>query len=217
MQSNNYNINLMIPNRANKDVIFNEAISTIDNFLNIAIQGFISEIPKELPVDKKYILIKNDQSGYNNKIIYKIHEQQNIKLLSPKESMIVFVIENNSFFIFSNDQWHKIPNSYVNDNIYFHKISKEYNIDTEHNILYLYLEGHCDIVFSVLPKQPITLIIKQNTTYLYKISWSDNILWPIRQMHDIPDVLDSIKLVSFISLPTDNQVLAYNIQHYQNN
>jgi hypothetical protein len=41
MKTTNFNMELMVPNQVNKDVIFNESLLTIDNFLGITLNGFM--------------------------------------------------------------------------------------------------------------------------------------------------------------------------------
>lgn len=104
-QTYNYNIDLMLPNGANKDIIFNEAISKIDSLLNVAVIGFIDKTPEELPLDTKYIITKGKDS---NKICYAVNNPKNIHLLFPKSGMFVFVLKAQSFYIFMNNEWQQV-------------------------------------------------------------------------------------------------------------
>ena len=56
MQTTNFNIDLMIPNQINKDVIFNESLITIDEFLKFTIDGFIDSKDEQIEIGKKYII-----------------------------------------------------------------------------------------------------------------------------------------------------------------
>ncbi len=104
-QTYNYNIDLMLPNGANKDIIFNEAISKIDSLLNVVVTGFIDEAPSELPLDTKYIITDGKDS---NKICYAVNNPKNVQLLPPRSGMLVFIFKEQHFYIFMNNKWQQI-------------------------------------------------------------------------------------------------------------
>ena len=56
MKTTCFNMDLMVPNQINKDVIFNESLLKIDNFLNSTVNGFIEDIPDNPGIGEKYII-----------------------------------------------------------------------------------------------------------------------------------------------------------------
>ena len=58
MKTNNFSINLMVPGQAEKDIVFNESILLIDQFLSNSVNGFTKDTPKSLKIGEKFIIVK---------------------------------------------------------------------------------------------------------------------------------------------------------------
>ena len=56
MKTYNYGIDLMIPMQINRDIVFNEALLTIDSFCNSIVISFIDRKPSNPVIREKYIL-----------------------------------------------------------------------------------------------------------------------------------------------------------------
>ena len=105
MLTHNYKIDLMIPSQINKDVIFNEAISKIDNFCNIAIHSFITDRPREQNIGSIHIISGGDNK---NSICYCPSKASGWKIQQPVQNMIFFVITERRFVYFNGENWEVI-------------------------------------------------------------------------------------------------------------
>lgn len=98
-------MDLMIPNQANKDVVFNESLLVIDNFLNLTINGFSDIIPDNLKSGEKYIITNGEHKDH---ICYKTHESKNIEYFIPSPGTLFFLIETHDFMLYNGNDWEKI-------------------------------------------------------------------------------------------------------------
>ena len=95
MKTNNFAINLMIPGQAEKDVIFNESMLLIDQFLNNSVNGFTPDIPESLKIGEKLIISDGKRK---NQICFLSHDSKEIEFLKAKDNTIVFAKEQKCFF-----------------------------------------------------------------------------------------------------------------------
>lgn len=221
MKTNHYHLDLMIPNQANKDVVYNESILAIDSFLNSSVIGFIDQKPAKLDVGEKYVIASGQDK---NKICYRPVVPKTIELLTPFEGMILYFIKEDKFFIYHNDNWQAanlpkaIPSHMESQKAdKFTGIAGKYCLqDTGNNIFYLYLNDNCEISLNLARKSLITLIIKQNYQNIYELKWPGNILWPDKKAHIMTSVINAINIIRLYPLPESEHFLAEIIyQNYQ--
>lgn len=111
MKTHNFAIDLMVPNQINKDIIFNESLLKIDQFLNNSITCFVPEAPNNMPVGSKFIISEGENK---NHICYRSHESKEPAFLKPIDNMVVFCVESKSFFAFVSNEWTEISISSQN-------------------------------------------------------------------------------------------------------
>jgi len=66
-KTQNYAINMIQPMQLHKEVVLNESLISIDNFLKMTVEGFVTFIPDDKQSGLKYI-IKTEP--YINQICY---------------------------------------------------------------------------------------------------------------------------------------------------
>ena len=94
MQTNNYGVELMVPLQEDKEIIFNEALIVLDSFCNYMITDFIEVIPSSLGLNEKYIITSGIHKNY---ICFRPHDNKLIKILKPKDGMIIFIRKRKDF------------------------------------------------------------------------------------------------------------------------
>ena len=102
MKTYNYEIELMVPMQANKEIIFNEAQLKIDHFCNPSVISFIDSLPEMPVVGDKYILKSGDKAGF---ICFCVDLSKGWQLLQAKSGMLMFVYQENNFFTYDNNLW----------------------------------------------------------------------------------------------------------------
>jgi hypothetical protein len=105
MKTYNYEIDLMLPMQANKEILFNEAQLKMDSFCNSSVISFIDNVPGTSVVGEKYILSSGDKAGF---ICYCTDLSKGWQLLEAKRGMLMFVYQENNFFIFDNNLWKRV-------------------------------------------------------------------------------------------------------------
>lgn len=223
MKTNYFNLDLMVPNQANKDIVYNESIFKIDTFLNLSVTSFIEQKPAQLEPLQKYVISTGPDK---NKICYSKGPTGIIELFTPYEGMILYFLKENSFFIFSKDTWSQTsqtvsasglqaqPSSPVE--IAFTGISKKFTPPSNQDICYLYMDGESEIDMFNSKNILLTFVIKQHYQNTYGIKWSSNILWPQKNPHIMTAIPNSMDIVKLYKLPETNNFLAEIInQNYQ--
>lgn len=102
MLTRNYNLDLMQPDQPYKDVVFNEALTKLDSFINLSIEAIL-EMPPEAPVPGNMHIVKNGPNP--NYIYYCISEKFGWRIQKPIRGMIFFVNAENKFFRFDGTMW----------------------------------------------------------------------------------------------------------------
>lgn len=217
MKTHNFKLDLMVPMQTDKEVIFNESLSILDNFCNTSVVSFASELPAKISPDQKYIL---DSGSNKNSICFCVDESKDWQFLKPFQGMVIFIQKNNNFFIFEQDTWRTLnlsasnassntntststnilPNL-VSDTKHFKGINKKFEPTNDSEHFYLYLDGECMINLENVKLRQLTMIIKQNFQTSFKMSWSSNILWSNKTPHVVtptPNSIDVIKLYRLI-------------------
>ena len=203
MKTNNFSMDLMVPGQAEKDVVFNESLLLIDQFLNNSIIGFISDIPDKLEVGNKFIISDGKR---RNQICFLSHESKELEFLTPSNNSIIFSKEQNCFFLFDTDNWIKINTESSLILSGFIGISGEYQASNASN-QYLYLSNNCTITLGKTIITEITIIIKQNAEAPKIIEWPDNILWENNHSHVVTTTPNSLYIIKLFSLPESNHFL----------
>ena len=217
MKTHNFKLDLMVPMQTDKEVIFNESLSVLDEFCNTSVICFASESPAKANPHQKYII---DSGSNKNSICFCVDESKNWQFLPPFQGMVIFIQKNNDFFIFEQDAWRALnlganigsasPSSgkttnilpnLVSDTEHFKGINKKFEPTNNSEHFYLYLEGECMVNLENAKLRQLTLIIKQNYQASFKMSWSSNILWPNKIPHIMtptPNSIDVIRLYRLI-------------------
>ncbi len=203
MKTYNYEIDLMLPLQANKEVTFNEAQLKIDSLCSASILGFIEEIPKEAKLGEKHI-VKNGE--FANYVCYCSDLSKGWQLMKAKVGMIFFIVSEDSFFIFKNSAWQPVvlqENVAINEGAFI-SIDDRFEAPARGRYLSLYLVGNCLIDLSKFQSPQLTVVIKQNQSASYKVSWSENIMWQQQKPHAItpePNHIDVLTFYKLIEVP----------------
>ncbi len=185
MKSYNYQIDYMVPNGTNKEIVFNEALLTIDHFLNNVVQSFIHSTSECVNLNTNYILL---EGKYKNHICYKSFQGQEIQFLKPKSNSIFFVFSKKKFYLFSQDNWQVVI---FKETPITERISGTHFLNHDASNIKLYLAADSHIILRPDLSKNITLIIKQVPNNSYKFTFSSNIfcentnslLQPIKGSH----------------------------------
>ena len=204
MKTNNFAIDLMVPGQIEKDIVFNESILLIDQFLNNSVNGFINDVPDILEVGEKFIISNGDKK---NHICFLSHPSKLIEFLKPSDNTIIFSREQKCFFLFDKDHWVKINigSSQVPTN--FTDISESYTVPIDIANHYLYLTENCAITLAKTTLPEITIIIKQNANAAKTLDWPDNILWENNSAHILTTTANLFDIVKLFCLAETNHFL----------
>ena len=204
METNNFAINLMIPGQAEKDVVFNESILLIDQFLNNSVNGFTPDIPESLKVGEKLIISDGKRK---NQICFLSHDSKEIEFLKAKDNTIVFAKEQKCFFLFDTDSWVKINLGSGQISSNFIGINEGYTPPIDVANHYLYLSGDCTITLAKTVLSELTLIIKQNAEESKTLVWPGNILWKNDSAHVMTPTMNRFDIIKLFRLPESNHFL----------
>lgn len=222
MKTYNYEIELMVPNQSGKEVIFNEAQLKMDILSSPSVIGITDHVPSRPVAGEKYILKSLDQM--NDHIVYCLDGSKGWQFLPPKEGMIKFICNAGSFVIFQNNVWQKItfasapeatstttlPSPYnpVGNEEHFIGIEGKFIASELSDYFYLYVNNECVIDLSLVKVRELTMIIKQNYTRSFNISWSHNILWPEKRALNVSQNPNAMDIVKFYRLPETEHLIA---------
>lgn len=227
MKTRNLKLELMLPQQIGKDIIFNEAINTIDNLLLKSVTDF-SETPPTLINDNLYIITGSE---HHNKICYANYDKSNWEFLEPPDTMLVYIILKQAFYIFLNQEWQLLPIANVANNnetsllklkeeensqmpfapegySKFENLKGDLSLNTNKSWQYFYVNDDCKITVSNMRQHLVNVIIKQNADKIYKIEFSENIIWPNKTIPKIGATKNSINYLRFSKLPESNHYLA---------
>ena len=204
MKTNNFAIDLMVPGQAEKDIVFNESILLIDQFLNNSVNGFIPDIPDSLEVGKKFIISDGNKK---NQICFRSHNSKKIEFLGPSSNIIVFSKEQKCFFLFDTDNWVKINVESGKIPTNFTGISESYTTPIDIANHYLYLSDDCTITLATTTLAELTIVIKQNAEESKTLDWPDNILWENNSTHVMTTTTNRVDTIKLFRLPESNHFL----------
>lgn len=200
MKTANLEIELMTPSQLNKDIIFNEALLKIDNFIPLWIEGFIETLNDDLNVNKKYIITKGT---HRNKICYRSMAARPVEFHTPKIGMLVFHPDC-GFLYYNGENWvsytstAKLPVS-------FSGIRGEITLRDKNN--YLHLNSDVNFRINNLPHAELNIFLKQAHDNIYSVNWPANIMWENRITHVMSDATNSIDFIKLYYLPETNHYL----------
>ncbi|PCJ28990.1 MAG: hypothetical protein COA94_03000 [Rickettsiales bacterium] len=244
MQTNNFDMELMVPGQENKDVTFNESLLKIDSFLNLSVNGFRDEVPDEVPLGEKYIITNGE---YQHHICYSSHESKGVQYFRPKQGMVVFSVQAHSFMLYHEHNWveimqaaHEPPRedgamvggavdaavvaddadavnvggAYVDDN--FTGIDDEFIAPPNKKHFSLYLNSNTTLNFDNVLFSEVTILIKQCYNAARSLTWPHNILWPDGSAHIMSEAPNAIDIVKLYRMPESTHFLGKIIgQNYQ--
>ncbi len=236
MKTQNYQLDIIRSNLANKDVLINENFIKIDHLLNSSIKCFSDNILEDFSPGEKIILTSEDKK---NIIVYKIEKGKNVEQIIPKDGMIVFVQSEKSFFIFSEGNWNpiaigsvgnsgtqepfKLPenvavgaSTLLTGNEKFMGIEGEYTAPANYEALHLYLNNDVQFNLDNIKTRMVTFIIKQHYNSVKKLEWPHNILWQNKTSHKMTEEANSTDIVRLYRLVETNHFLGEVVgQNYQ--
>lgn len=204
MKTNNFSINLMVPGQAEKDVVFNESILLIDQFLSNSVNGFTRDIPESLKVGEKLIITDGKRK---NQVCFLSHDSKEIEFLKAKDNTIIFVKEQKCFFLFDTDSWVKINIDSGQIPANFTGINEDYTPSIDVANHYLYLSDDCTITLAKTVLSELTLIIKQNAEESKTLNWPENILWENDSAHVMTPTMNRFDIIKLFRLPESNHFL----------
>jgi hypothetical protein len=208
MKTKNYNIDLMVENQIAKELIFNESIYKYDYFINRSAKAFTITLPDYAVEGDTYILPNNNGKSNIACFINNIWHH-----FSPQAGIIYYVYTEKKFYLLNESlEWENvIVSSNQDDNISrienMVPLKNEYELPSGKKYHYLRLEGNCSIKLPA-QSQEIIIIIKQNSTEISSLEWSDNILWPNSSPFQISSSLNSLQLIKFIPIACEKLYLA---------
>jgi len=217
MKTNNYKFDLMYQGQNHKDIVYNETILKLDANLNLSVVDFIEHPSESISHGERFIIAAGENK---NKICYFAHQTKGVQYILPYDNMIVYIIKDNCFARFSENNWQKITldssSEVVSSASKFVSIKNEFILPNQNDYHYLYLNGNCKVGFENIDKSSFTIIIKQNYKKVFKIKWPENILWPNKKPKQITSIVNSIDFFKFYRIPESQHFLAESTaQNYQ--
>jgi hypothetical protein len=237
MKTTHFQMNLMVPNQLNKDLVFNESLMTIDNFLNNTVDGTFADTPLTLEVGKKYIITNGE---HRNKICFRLHEARAIEFLQPQNGSLFFSLETRHFMLYHNDHWEQLrqtPAVAANDtapapgpaaqvgnaarpeaasraatnNLRFTNTNGEFRATENKPFYYLYVNDHSALLFDQLTEPEITIVLKQARNATHQIVWQYSVLWEEGVPHFLSETPNSMDIVKLFKLPESNHFIGRTI------
>ena len=206
MKTTNFNMQLMIPGQANKDIIFNESLLKIDSIINLTINSVIDHPPEKLNINEKYLVSKGK---HQDKICYISHKSKAIEFISPFQGMMVFALKNHCFLLYENKKWSELKLSDNEPNVdgKFTGIDGEFIAPPSKSYLYLYLNTNTSISLDQVCIAELTIMIKQCSNNSRQLTWPNNILWEKKVVHSMTKTPNATDIVKFFRLPETTHFL----------
>lgn len=208
METKNYKFELMFQGQEHKDVVYNESVLKLDANLNLTVLNFAETAPTTLSYGERFIVTSEGEN--KNKICYFAHPDKGVQYLSPHNNMFVFMIKDNCFARFHENEWHRInfareiPAAAER----FTGVRGTFALPGDKDIHYLFLEHQVVFNFGQVNKESFTLVIKQNHEAVHQVTWPDNVLWPNRTVLQVTATVNSIDLFRFYKLPETGHFVA---------
>lgn len=226
MKTHNYMLDLMRPNQMNKDILFNETIIKIDNFLNMSIDDFVDQIPKKSNERKIYII---SSGAEKNNIYYTNYDNRTYHIIKAQEGMCFFVVSKQRFYLFTKNGWIAVVESSLGSSApnlssaleqevqeKFFALAGESEISSKNITQCYYLDNNSLLNLGKNTPAHFTVIIKQNATKSRSLLWSTNIIWQEKTPHNMSATLNAIDMISFYKLPESEHFIGHIIaQNYQ--
>ncbi|MFK7967917.1 MAG: hypothetical protein AB8B68_01975 [Rickettsiaceae bacterium] len=217
MKTNNYQFDLMYQGQDHKDIVYNETILKLDANLNLCIEAFIENPPEDIVHGQRFIITSGESE---NRICYFAHKTKGVQYIVPHENMIVYIVKDNCFVRFSENNWQKIISISSAESISsvskFTGIKDKFTLPDTGDCHYLYLEDNCTITFDNVDISSFAIIVKQHYEQVFEIKWPENILWPNKKPKQITAISNSIDFFKFYRIPESQHFLADLVkQNYQ--
>lgn len=202
MKTKTYNLELILPDQLNKEVFFNENLGVIDSFCNNSIEAFVPSAPASTHKDKKFIIT---QGEHRNKICYATFPNKDWRYLTPTIGMTFFCYEQKNFTYFNGSEW--IMQVVKSDMLPRNFESASGDAIIKDSFSYFYLNGQTKFIIENSGTSSITLIIKQNYSNIYDVSFDAPILWKNGRAYQSSRTPNKIDYVKLIKLPETSHYL----------
>ena len=205
MLTNNYGFDLMTPSQANKDVVFNEAITKLDSFCNFSINSFEAHVPYALTPGSMHILAEGDHAMA---ICYCPSEAAGWKIQKPKKGMVFFVRSENKLFYFDGAKWEPVVASEggavvasaAGAEMIAPKttgLAGHVNVPAGQSKMWLYMSGDGKLDLGSATTNTLTVIIKQNYQKQCNIEFVGNVLWKDKKLFQVTQKINAMDIVRF--------------------
>ena len=201
MLTNNYGFDLMMPAQANKDVVFNEAITKLDAFCNFSINSFEGNIPYALTPGAMHIVREGD---YAMSICYCSSEAAGWKIQRPKKGMMFFVRSENNHFYFDGDKWEAVVAEGGVDMLPIESIAPKttifngnVNVPEGRSQMWLYMAADGKLDLNSATTNTLTVIIKQNHQTPCNIVFLGNVLWKDKKLFQVTQKINAMDIIRF--------------------
>ncbi len=244
MKTQNLNINLMVPGQINKDIVFNEAILTIDAIASNAINNFIKRPLKSIKTGQKYIITAGK---YKNQLYFKKSDASAPQFCMASPGCIIYNKNDGLLYYYANNEWQllitniKVPGEEQTHQIAAagnpaqpattsaSKTQNQKNMPTKFKGIkgscylspqdshhYLYIENNVELIIDKLQHDEITIIFKQCHNNSFKLKWPHNVLWSFGSKHILTEISNSMDLVKLYKMPESDHYIGHVIiQNFQ--
>lgn len=217
MKTTNYQFDLMYQGQEHKDIVYNESILKLDANLNLSVDNFVERPLESINYGQRFILTSGENK---NKICYFAHSTKGLQYISPYNNMLVYIVKDGYFAIFSDNSWQKVSAGFEDQvsssSLKFIGINDEYLLPSKVDCYYLYLEAKCALSFEQVTAKSFTVIIKQNYEKVFNVKWPENILWPEKEPIQVTSTVNAIDFFRFQKIAESKHFLAETIKkNYQ--
>ena len=217
MKTTNYQFDLMYQGQEHKDIVYNESLLKLDANLNLSVDNFVEKPPESITHGQRFILTAGENK---NKICYFAHSTKELQYISPYNNMLVYMVKDGCFAIFSDNSWKKVSPGFEeqasSSSLKFIGVKDEYLLPSKVDCHYLYLEAKCALNFDKVKNSSFAVMIKQNYEEVFNIKWPENILWPGKESVQVTATVNAIDFFRFQKIAESKHFLAETIKkNYQ--
>ena len=208
MKTANIDLPLLVPHQTNKEVLINEAMLSIDQFLTNSVMSFIAIDELDTVAgdhNQRFIISDGVEKG---KIACFIDSLSCWKFFMPKVGMVLFIMSEASWFTYGSS-WQRVEDiaqSRVAPQ--FITIAGDVLLQPVFHPIYLFLNGNVHIDFKLGFNLPFTVIIKQNHEAVYEVAWQERVLWNTDAEFQVTQVSNRLDIVRFYPIPETDHLLA---------
>lgn len=218
-KTENYQLNLMLKGQVNKDITYNEAMLSLDTWLNSSITDLTSQTPESMSVGEKYIIIDGEKRG---QICFKRQENKKIEFIQPFAGMFFYILRRQAFYSFDGTAWHNATSfeqgaemaeydskdGLLPPEERFSSSGACYKLQGPKNTHYIYLTENSEISLASGSPPVITIILKQNQDQVYSLTWPPSILWPSGACIEISTEANSMNIIMLHKVAETDNYLA---------